>query len=223
MSKHILKMLTFIISILFLTKNVYAECSYQERKDLLNAAENVKINMETIDNGNYSYSYVFHVTGITEDLFITYYNTNDGEENYISYKSSNNGAYSFTDNETYGVYTYEFEISSIKKECYGNSLTKKRIKKPMFNIYSENVNCKKTEYSDFKYCKKFLEEDYHLTEDKFYETLFNYVSKMEIEDIDDIKEESFIKKNLLILIIIPTVVIIGIVIFIIVRKKKNEL
>ena len=36
MSKHILKMLTFIISILFLTKNVYAECSYQERKDLLN-------------------------------------------------------------------------------------------------------------------------------------------------------------------------------------------
>lgn len=220
-----LKYFIFTIILSFsLCFNVEAECSYQERKEMLKAAKEIAITMETIEKENNKYEFKYYVTNLPENLFITYYNTNQGTENYISYKNLTDNMYTFIDDNYLMVYEYVFEITSLNPNCYGYELYKKKVKKPMYNIYSENTNCNTEEFVNFKYCKKFLEEDPLLTEDKFYSSLISYNANLSpTVPVQETEEQNFIQKYLIYIITIPVVTAITITIIIIIRKKRNEL
>lgn len=220
-----LKYFIFTIILSFsLCFNVNAECSYSERKDMLKAAKAIDIKMEIVEKENNKYEFKYYVTNLPENLFITYYNTNQGTENYISYKNLTDGIFSFVDDNYLLVYDYVFEITSLNPNCYGYELHKKKLKKPMYNIYSENINCSTEEFEKFKYCQKFFEEDYRLTEDEFYSSLISYNANLSpTGPVEEPEEQSFIQKYLVYIISIPTILAITIVTIVLIKKKKNEL
>jgi len=213
---------TFLLTFLFIF-NVKAECSYQERKDLLNAAKNVDISIEpvevSVEKGVYDFK--FNIANVTNDIFIKYYNLNNGIEKYISYNDLSNGLYSFVDENSFNVYNYKFVFYSNNNNCPGYELTTKIIKKPMFNRYSENINCTLEGNENFKYCQKFLEKDYNLTLEKFLDELFLYNTK----NIENINENQNNNSNLNILMIGIVMVVLILLIIVISRiiKKRNKL
>ena len=216
--------LTILISFTFSFK-VNAECSYQERKALLTNAKNVDISVEPVDNGNDNYSFKFNIVGLTEDVFIKYYNTNNGEENYIFYHNlDSNNIYSFIDNNTYYVYSYNFILYSNNDNCNGYEITSKKVKKPMYNIYSKNINCTYENNKNFKYCKKFTDTDYKLTNDKFYTALNSFNSKKNNETNTNEEKNhitSFFKKYY-VLIILSILLVTGFIILMIYINNKRK-
>ena len=101
------------------TFNVNAECSYQERKEMLNIAKNVDISVEAVEvsaeKGKYDFK--FNITGLTKDIFIKYYNLNDGNEQYITYEKLQNSIFSFTDENSLLTYEYKFKFYSNNEKC----------------------------------------------------------------------------------------------------------
>ncbi len=213
--------LFFILLSFIFINSVNAECSYQERKQLLNEAKAVDISVEPILNDNKEYDFKFNVINITENFFIKYYNTNNGEENVINYELSNGGIFSFVDTDTYSVYDYKFEFYSTNNNCYADKISSRSITKPMYNIYSDNVNCTYDENKNFKYCSKFLTKDENLSLDEFYEKMLDYSEEKQTYDVDENDNESFIK-SYLIYIIIFVIFLITIIILLIIRKKRSE-
>lgn len=215
---------TYFLTFLFIF-NVKAECSYQERKELLNAAKNVDISVEpvevSVENGRYDFK--FNIANLTNDIFIQYYNLNNGIENYISYNDLNNGLYSFVDENSLLIYNYKFIFYSNNDNCLGYELTSKTLKKPMYNIYSENKNCLKESNQNFKYCEKFLEKNYNLDINKFNKAITEYnLNKIKKQEKSQ-EETSDTKKNIL-PISLSVVGIIGVVIVIfLINKKRNKL
>ena len=101
--------------------NVNAECSYEERKNMLNISKGVDISVEPVEvkKEDGSFDFKFTITGLTKDIFIKYYNTNNGIENYISYDMLNDGLYSFVDENSLSVYNYYFVFYSNNDSCLG--------------------------------------------------------------------------------------------------------
>lgn len=221
--KKIFNYSLFFILLSFVFINcVNAECSYQERKQLLNEAKAVDISVEPILNENNEYDFKFTVVNITKDFFIKYYNTNNGEENIINYELANNGVFSFVDKDSYSVYDYKFEFYSTSNNCYADKINFKSITKPMYNMYSENVNCTYEENKGFKYCAKFLTKDDNLSIEEFYEKLLDYNSKKQTQNNDDI-EESFFEKYIVYIFISFGTLIFSIIVVVLIKKRREKL
>lgn len=210
-----------LLSFIFIN-SVDAECTYQERKQLLNETKSVDISVEPILNDNNEYDFKFNVINITEDFFIKYYNTNNGEENVINYELSNGGIFSFVDTDTYSVYNYKFEFYSTNNNCYADKISSRSITKPMYNMYSENVNCTYDNNKNFKYCAKFLTKDYNITIEEFYDKMLDYNSKNQTQDIDD-NEESFFGKYIVYIVISTGVILLSIIAVVIIKKRREKL
>lgn len=209
-----------LISFIFIF-NVNAECSYQERKDLLKEANSVDISVEPIDNGNNIYSFKFNLVNLAENVFIEYSNTNNGEKKYIFYSDTENGIYSFVDNESYLTYSYNFTFYSKDDNCSGDKVTSKTVKKPMYNVYSENINCTYENNKNFKYCKKFMDTDYKLTNEKFYKELEKYNNVSYENNNNDVKSKNNFK--VIIVFVISCLIIIFMLVFMAIKNKKNKL
>jgi len=226
--KNIGKYIIFIYILSFLCMfNVKAECSYQERKDLLNVAKNIDISVEpievSVEKGNYDFK--FNIANITEDIFIKYYNTNNGIEKYIRFEDTNNGLYSFIDEASMQVYDYKFVFYSNNNNCIGYKLTTKTLKKPMYNMYSENVNCTNEIYQNFKYCNKFLDKDDNLSLEEFYEKMLDYSevkTKNNINKNENNSNENKLVSNIITIIAITLIVLTTAVIIFIIKKKRSE-
>lgn len=210
-----------LLSFIFIN-SVDAECSYQERKQLLNEAKSVDISVEPILNDNNEYDFKFNVINITEDFFVKYYNTNNGEENVINYELSNGGIFSFVDTDTYSVYDYKFEFYSTNNNCYADKISSRSITKPMYNMYSENINCTYDNNKNFKYCAKFLTKDYNITIEEFYEKMLDYNSKKQTQDVVD-NEESFFEKYIVYIVISTGVILLSIIAVVIIKKRREKL
>lgn len=214
---------SYLLTFIFMF-NANAECSYEERKNMLNIAKNVDISIVPIEvseeDGTYDFKFI--VTGLTDDIFIKYYNTNNGIESYISYSMLENGIYSYIDENSISTYDYKFIFYSNNNNCLGNDLYTKTLKKPMYNIYSENINCKNDANEDFKYCKRFLEKDYNLTLEKFNVAITEYnLDKVSNEVVVDEKK---IDTKIIIFSVLGLIFLV-LIIFIIflIRKKRREL
>ena len=100
---------TIIVSFIF-CQNVYAECSYQERKDLLNATKNVEINInsaikeiehEIINPNNDELEttkvkvnyFQLQLTGITDEFFAIITNNYNDEEEVVNNLVAKDGIY----------------------------------------------------------------------------------------------------------------------------------
>ena len=98
----------------------------------------------------------------------------------------------------------------------------KNVKKPMYNIYSENINCTYESNENFKYCTKFLEKNHYITKDKFIDELTKYHTKNPIEE--ETNKTNKTKKPIFIYGVISLfIILVIIVISVIIKKRKSEL
>ena len=109
--------------------------------------------------------------------------------------------------------------------CVGYELYTKKVKKPIYNLYSEYKICEDPVLENYKYCKKFTDVDYKLTREQFYENVYSYMNKVNESNKENsvAEEKNFIEKNYLYLIGGAIIFIIGITTIVIIRKKKSSL
>lgn len=228
-----------LLSFIFVI-NVNAECSYQERKQLLNEAKAVDISVnpkivkkqttiisdlteeeETIEYDTYSFD--FNIVNLTDNLFVKYYNDIDGVEMYLTFSDLNDGLYTFTDNNETTLVNYYFEFRSQNDNCPGQLMYTKKVVKPIFNNFSIYSVCEEDELNETEYCQKFTTKDFGITENEFLEwankekTSTSHVEKDNESNILEI----IVDKWYIGLIVFFILVIIGIVLYI--KKRRSEL
>ncbi len=243
--KNITRYLLFVlfISCIFISK-VNAECSYQERKDLLNAAKGVDIGYEVItdefedtgedpDTGEIStyksqrYSFKFYINNISDNIFIKYYNDfNSSDAIYVDENKLQDGIYYFTDYNTLNIYNYYFEVYSQNNNCPGNLVYTHKIVKPKYNYFSTFSICEKVGMDEYKNCDKFITKPINKNESDFvYDATKYYNEKHPKNDTD--KENNkilkFLSKYWYVFSIVALVVIVAVIFIIRFIKKRGEL
>lgn len=217
-----------------------AECSYQERKDLLNAAKKVDVSFEIksekkIENVFDAFTqeekqievetnyFNLNIVNLSENLFLRYYNDFDDSEEYVTFSNMENGLYSVRIDNISNIYTYYFEFMSNNNNCSGDIILTKNLIKPKYNYFSEFTICNEEKLKNTEYCKRFITEELGISEKVFLEKAN---SILESSDEDNVKEEfnilNFFKTYWYIFVII---LVISIIIFIslIITKKRGKL
>jgi len=217
--------------------NCNAECSYQERKDLLNDAKNVNIYYEieetkTIETGvnsfgeevsipDINYIFNFSVVGLTDKMFISY-KDRESNEKYITYDMLNNGIYTFKDDNFKDIYSYEFIFHSNNENCIGRKITTRKITKPRYNGYNAFSICHHENMENYKYCQKFITNDFNITEGEFFDKANEYLNTFKVEENNKFNLKEFFY-DYYIYIVCGFIIIIGSVSYIVIRKKRSRL
>lgn len=243
MYKKITSILILLVSIFLFKINVYAECSYKERKELLNEAKQVDIAYEIetkqekitdiktdFESGSTvileSYNFKFSVINLSSNLFIRYYNLFDNYEEYLDTEDFKDGIYSFNDSNYSDIYKYYFEFYSKNSNCSGELVYTKKIIKPKFNTFTKYPICSEKGMENYKYCKKFITKDFNITDSEFSEKAYMYKKSLTTNSTPPEKKENkfltYIKKYYYIPLIIILIIIVLIFIKII-KKKRSEL
>lgn len=231
---------TFLFTFVFIL-NVNAECSYKERKSLLDEAKNVDIGYEIITNERTvegvnpdsgedmvttveDYEYKFYITNLTDNIYIRYYNLFDNEEKYIMSNELSDGIYYFSDNNYLDLYKYIFEIRSNNNNCLGEVMYTKKITKPVYNIFSSFSICSKDGMENYKYCSKFITKQFNISESEFIKFANEYYDSLQNKESsqEDKKVIEIIKKYWYIIAISVAIVFV-VIISIVVVKKRSEL
>ena len=185
--------ISFISLFIFIYK-VNAECSYQERKELLNEAKKVDITVSPVittheEQGYTSfsdgletfiiedYSFDFFVTNLSEKIYIEYYSDSDDNSKFINVKDMTDGVYKFNDNNYTDLKTYYFVIRSNNSNCIGDKFYTKKVVKPIFNSFSELGLCKNEALQDNNICKKFITKSLNLSEPEFVNKAQNIINE----------------------------------------------
>ena len=239
----IFRYVLFIIISFICINNVNAECSYKERKELLNAAKNLEIGYdidtrieqreaidpytdEVIFYNQEIYSLKFYITNFNNNIFIKYYNGFETEQTYyVTIEDLKDGVYNFVDSNVTDIYKYYFEIYSLNENCAGDLITTRKVIKPIFNMYSDFSICNKKEMQGYKNCNKFITKEVGLNESEFLTAANSYYENHKSNDIEDENNTvfNFIKKNWIMLSLSLCLIIIIIIIVIRIKKKKGEL
>ena len=232
--------LTIIFSFI-LIHSVNAECSYQERKDLLNEAKSVDISFnvdnkiekitfidpdtgesEIIDKNNYSF--FMNITPFSSDIFLKI--TNDYNDEVIMVNSSDfsNNVYSYPISNTTDIIKYTFTFYSNKDNCYASKITTRQLKKPKENpIYFYSI-CSDSRLMDNKYCKQFIDTDFNIEESEIIKILSTSINQNGRVDNENIINKVFkILKKYWYIVTIILVSLITLIVILIIRKKRSEL
>lgn len=224
MKRMILFLLCIISSMIFFVNNVNAECSYQERKELLDKAKNLEIFFEPNVNDKY---FTFNMYNLDNDLYVIISNDkSDDIKEVYSYDMEDN-RYSFIDYNVDDLIVYTVKIYSNKSGCYSNNVTSKRVVKKIINKFYYDDICKGIE--DYFYCKPLLNSKFSISEDEVISNINEYREKSSVRETEDINKK-FGMEDLIELIrkywyILGGILIIAVIIFIIVKinKKRGEL
>ena len=224
MKKMILFVLCIISSMIFFINNVNAECSYQDRKELLDKAKNLEIFFEPNVNDKY---FTFNLYNLDNDLYVIISNDkSDDIKEVYSYDMEDN-RYSFIDYNVDDLIVYTVKIYSNKSGCYSNNVTSKRVVKKIINKFYDDDICKGIE--DYFYCKPLLNSKFSISDNKVISNINEYREKSSIKETEDVNKK-FGMDDLIELIkkywyILGGILIIAVIIFIIVKinKKRGEL
>lgn len=226
-------MVICLFSFIFII-NANAECSYQERKDLLNQAKNVeiwyeintkKVNEEIInsdtgvkENKELEKKYItLNIINITEDIFIKIYTLKgDSEAFYINESLLNNGIYSFDNQNINDIEKYYFEFYSNRENCKGSKITTKTLIKPKYNYLHDLEICKNDNTFNLDYCKEFVTEDFNQNEAM--SKLMKLVNNSSEQPVDN---ESNIFLDYWYFFVLFILLVIIIVFVLLKRRRKN--
>ena len=213
---------TLVICVIsFSAMNVFAinECTKEEQSRLQELANNIKIQYdyrlrEDIIDGEVlevEPIYKLKMLNSDADLRYEYKLANENEKKAIR-------DYEIGDLEVYEGDVLDFYIYSYTNNLCTNQFIKKiRVVLPTYNLFYYYNKDRCLEYSDFKYCKEFLDTsnlDYEQIENDFND----YIEAQKKEN-----ESNFFKDNLVYIIIsILVLIIIAVVIIILRQKKKHE-
>lgn len=215
---------TYLLMFLFIFK-VNADCSYQERKEMLNEAKEVEAFFEADINNN---KFLFYLYNLTENIYVVLENPQTYQYKEIYKYMYDTEFYSYDEENVTDIINYKLKIYSNKSECYGNIITTKTIKKPIINKYYKEEVCKGIE--DFKYCTPILNIKPNLEEKEIYKAINEYRGQVEVSE-DKTTIEKFGLDDLVNIIIeywyiaIIVVVFLTISVFIVkyIIKKRGEL
>lgn len=231
---------TYILTFIFIF-DVRAECSYQERKDLLNNAKKTEIfftvetenrefvginpNTDLEETFMKEYNYFnLNISGLSNDLFIKIINNKNDDEIIVNYEDLVNDIYTIKIDNTTDIIKYYVFFYSLNDNCFAEDIHQKTVIKPKENsVYYYSV-CSNELVSENQYCKQFIEKDFNLNE-------YEIVNKLNeiIDDNEQIEKNSIIEKvqdfisNYWHYMTAGIVIIIIIVIVLIIRKKRSEL
>lgn len=241
MKRVINYLLIYIVCLFVAINNINAECTYQERKDLLNKAKSVDIFIEPkvevvekyVTNSFSSvpvkttyekYSFDFLVSNMSDDLYIRYYNDLDSGENYISSTDLKDDLYRLTVDDASTLITYFFEIRSNYNNCPGQVFYTKKVVKPIYNYYSEYSICELDNFKEKDYCKKFITKDLNISEKDFFNITQNQLNDKENEkNINTFNVLNFIYNYWYYFVGVLLIVVVGIVFIVISRKRRKLL
>ena len=211
--------LTFILNF-----NVNAECSYQDRKQMLEEANNIEAFFDAdLDNNKF----VFYIYNLTDNLYLSLENSQTFEYKEIFKYMYNTNYYSLDELNVNDIIKYKLKIYANKEGCYGNIVTTKMIKKPMINKYYKEEICKGIE--DYKYCVPVLDTKFNLKEEQIYNEIKKYkdslnvsidqttINKFGLDDLIKIISEYWYIGIIIIMMIIVIYIIKNII------KKRGEL
>jgi len=230
---------SFILTFLFIF-NVKAECSYQERKDLLNSAKNVDVSFniesEEVDfksiNPNTDEEEIIkktkhylnlNIVNLKSDTFIKLTNDNNSDEVIIKSEDLNNGIYTLRTDNISDIITYYYTFYSMNDNCYAEKITRKQIKKPKQNpIYYYSI-CSDDLVKDSEYCQQFIDKEFNISNDDIVNKL-NKIIEDNHEALDNTNFDfiSFVK-NYWYYFVILFLLIVVVPIVIIINKKRSEL
>lgn len=203
--------LVLLTLIVFLPKNVKADCSDAEIIRLQKLANNVNINY-TYNSKTDSFDII--ITNLKKDLIL---------KDYYTHKTYNIDKEIILRNETSGEHKYY--IYAKNKTCDKDALITKHISIPFYNDFSNYSECDK--YENKTYCQKWLKSP--LTYEMWKNKIKEYNSKEQI--IENKKEISEFDKYLEIIknvyvkyyyIILPSIItVLAIIIYI--KNKKESL
>jgi len=146
----------------------------------------------------------FHlkVLNFNSDLRISYLNE-EGEYEFISQSDLEAKVFFEGEKLTFKIYSYTNNL------CTDRVLNTINIKLPYYNIfYSKNEEkCKK--YSDYKYCKEFIDEDIEEDLDKIAKEFSNYIKNPNSESVTG----SNSKFNIIYIIVIIAIIFIALILF----------
>lgn len=214
---------TFLLSFIY-TFNVNAECSYQERKELLEKAKNVEAFFEPdVDNNKF----VFYLFNLDNDLFVELENINNKQLKKIYKYEFDTEYYTMDESNVSDIINYKLTIYSNKSECYSNHVTSKNIKKGIINKFYKEDICKDIE--DYKYCVPILNKKIRLSDDEIRKDIKEYKDSIKVKE-ETILDKRFGLDDLLALLktywyipvsILSILLIIFVIIYI--NKKRGEL
>ena len=173
---------TFFIFILFLCK-VNADCSYQDRKQMLSDAKNVQAFFDVdLDNNKI----VFNLYNLTDDLFVELRDLSTNQSFEIYNYQLTDGMYQKDIDNVDTAVTYRLYINSNRSECYGNSVTNKTLTKGIINKYYNDDVCLGIE--DYTYCKPVLNKNTSLTDEQIYKKIEEYKKSIQVKEETEIVE-----------------------------------
>lgn len=216
--------LIFILCTFLFVKKVNAECSYQERKKLLEKSKEVEMYFEPDLNNKY---FVFNLYNLDDELYVNIYNSKTEENKEVHSYDMVDNHYSFIDNNIDDIITYRVTIYVSNSSCYGNKLTTKTITKKIINKYYYMDICKGIE--DYQYCKPLLNNKFSLNDDKINENINKYKESLNVKEdtkvISKFGMDDLIKllKRYWYVILIVVCVSIGFVVIIKINKKRGDL
>lgn len=244
-----LKRVILLVSLLFIPNLVFAEssCSYSEQAEINNIVANVKATYEVVDiyagkvydvdnvdeNGNfpevdhYIKGFNISILNITEDIYVKISNNYDGQIATFRYSDTKDGVATFQTTEVEDLATYTIEVYSNKYACAGELFRKFTITTPMYNLFSEWLECK--ENPDFYYCQEFLPSE-NISANEFNQKISEYKMQQEEEKKgqeenrnawDKIKE--FYQNNAVIINVLGAVIVVlGVTTTVILVKKRRS-
>ena len=218
-------MLLLLSFLIFTCTDVKAECSTQEKTNLIQVAYNLKFDYELLPNeGNNDRSFSLTISNFTKSIELRY-----GYSTYKYDQQSSNSEVVKMEEYFTGGNDYKFNIyASSNTNCKGEFLTSKTVTIPIFNSYSETEECQNLK--DFKFCNRWYEKE--ITEKEFQTELKKYKESLKQEQIE--KKENRVKttlldniiklykKNITLSVVATIIIIILIIVTIMLIVKKNK-
>lgn len=241
----------FLLAIILLTPNlVQAEsaCSYSEQAELNNIVANVKASYEAVeiyngkvydvDNPNadgtfpevdhYIKGFNITILNITEDIYVRVSNNKNKEVKTFRYADTIDGTATFQTTDVEELVTYQIEVYANKYSCIGEKFRELSITTPLYNNYSERLDCK--DNTDFYYCQEFIPSE-NITYNEFKAKINEYKTQ-KAEEEENRKEEnkSFLERlkefynnyNIIIYAVGGVIIVAGVATTVILVKKKRS-
>lgn len=234
--------ITIFFSFIFII-NTYAECSYQERKQLLNEAKAIDVSFEVAskevelsginpDTGEEQiykknkYYFKMNIVGMSSNLFAIITNDYNDTKITVSYEDFVDGVYTLDIENTTDLIKYTVSFYSMNVNCYMDEVINKRVTKPIENPVFFFEVCTNEKVSNNKYCNQFIDKELDKNVYQIVTELNNIVRQAEsVEQIEPnifVSILNFIKTYWYYVLTLILALIVGIVTFVI-RKKRSRL
>ena len=235
-----MKKCVFLFLLLFMSRNVFAECSYEQQAKLNSEASTIKAIYEEeigyLDSSNYvcadgqeecdnEYAYFkVSILNLSKNFYIKVSEGNNTIKT-ITFDSVENGLAYFNVDNIEETHTYKFDIyTSDNTECSSSLNRSFYLTTPRINEYASYSIC--NDIPDFYLCQKYVTfEDSGFSD--FVEKVEEY--KNEENEKEQEKNKSFFEKlkdfikDYKIAISISAIIIIGLIVgFIIIKQKRRK-